>query len=76
MDVILVGDSLGMVIQGHDSTLPVIGRTTLFTIAAVSLQLRKRAFIVADMPFASYATPKQAIKTAARLMQVGWSADG
>lgn len=70
IEVILVGDSLGMVIQGHASTIPVsIEDMTYHTRCVASA--RKRAFVVADLPFASYATPKSAVKNAARLMQTG-----
>jgi len=70
IDVILIGDSLGMVIQGHNSTIPVtIEDMTYHTRCVVGA--RKRAFAIADMPFASYATPTQALQNAAQLMQVG-----
>jgi len=70
IDVILVGDSLGMVIQGHESTLPVTVEDMVYHTRSVS-SARKRAFIIADLPFASYSTPEQALQNAARLMQVG-----
>ncbi len=70
IDVILVGDSLGMVIQGHASTLPVTIENMAYHTRCVS-SARKRAFVIADLPFASYATPRQALKNAARLMQAG-----
>lgn len=70
IEVILVGDSLGMVVQGHASTIPVsIDDMTYHTRCVASA--RKRALVVADLPFASYATPKQALKNAAQLMQIG-----
>ncbi|MDD4914595.1 MAG: 3-methyl-2-oxobutanoate hydroxymethyltransferase [Methylococcales bacterium] len=70
IDVLLVGDSLGMVIQGHHSTLPVTVNDMVYHSRSVA-QARKRAFVIADLPFASYASPKQALQTAARLMQEG-----
>ncbi|AEF98803.1 3-methyl-2-oxobutanoate hydroxymethyltransferase [Methylomonas methanica] len=70
IDVILVGDSLGMVVQGHNSTLPVTIQDMAYHSRCVS-NARKRAFVVADMPFASYATPAQALNNAAQLMQAG-----
>ncbi len=70
IDMILVGDSLGMVIQGHNTTLPVTVDDMVYHSRSVSLS-RKRAFIVTDLPFASYATPEQALANAARLMQEG-----
>lgn len=70
IDVILVGDSLGMVIQGHDSTLPVSVEEMVYHARCVS-RVRKRAFVIADMPFMSYATPTSAAANAAKLMQQG-----
>ncbi len=70
IDVLLVGDSLGMVIQGHNSTLPVTIDEMVYHSRSVA-SARKRAFVVADLPFASYATPEQALQNAARLMQAG-----
>jgi 3-methyl-2-oxobutanoate hydroxymethyltransferase len=69
-DLVLVGDSLGMVIQGHDTTVPVTMHDMVYHTRCVSRGLR-RAFIVADMPFASYALPENAFANAARLMQEG-----
>lgn len=70
VDVLLVGDSLGMVIQGHATTLPVTLEQMIYHSAAVA-RGRKRALLVADLPFMTYATPEQAIASAARLMQEG-----
>jgi 3-methyl-2-oxobutanoate hydroxymethyltransferase len=71
VDVLLVGDSLGMVIQGHPSTLPV-------KLAEMSYHTRcvaagtSRAFVVADLPFGSYQpSPERAFAAAARLMAAG-----
>ena len=55
VDVILVGDSLGMVIQGHDSTLPVSMEQLIYHLECV-VKGNKGAHIMADMPFMSYAT--------------------
>ncbi len=52
-DVLLVGDSLGMVVQGHDSTLPVTMEQMLYHVQCV-VRGSKRALVVADMPFMSY----------------------
>jgi 3-methyl-2-oxobutanoate hydroxymethyltransferase len=71
-DVVLVGDSLGMVIQGHDTTVPVSMEDMLYHTRCVSRTLR-RAFLVADMPFGAYALPEQAYNNAARLMQEGYA---
>lgn len=70
IDVILVGDSLGMVVQGHESTLKVTLRDMVYHTGTVS-RSRKRAFIIADMPFMTYPSPLIAAKNAAKLMQVG-----
>ncbi|OAI21556.1 3-methyl-2-oxobutanoate hydroxymethyltransferase [Methylomonas lenta] len=70
IEVILVGDSLGMVIQGHNSTLPVSITDMIYHTRCVAAA-RRRAFVLADMPFASYATPQQALDNAAPLMQAG-----
>ena len=70
VDVILVGDSLGMVMQGHDSTVPVTVDDIIYHSKSVVPQC-KRALVMADLPFMSYTNPNQAIKNAARLMQEG-----
>jgi 3-methyl-2-oxobutanoate hydroxymethyltransferase len=69
-DLVLVGDSLGMVIQGHDTTVPVTVDDIVYHCRAVARGLR-RAFLVADMPFMSYTEPGQALDNAVRLMQEG-----
>ncbi|OAD20881.1 3-methyl-2-oxobutanoate hydroxymethyltransferase, partial [Candidatus Thiomargarita nelsonii] len=70
VDILLVGDSLGMVIQGHDSTLPVTVENMIYHCQLVQ-RGSQRALLVVDMPFMSYATPSQALETAARLMREG-----
>lgn len=69
-DLVLVGDSLGMVIQGHDTTVPVTVGDIVYHTRAVARGLR-HAFLVADMPFMSYASPEQALDNAVRMMQEG-----
>lgn len=69
-DLVLVGDSLGMVIQGHDTTVPVTVDDIVYHTRAVARGLR-RAFLVADMPFMSYTSPEQALENSVRLMQEG-----
>jgi 3-methyl-2-oxobutanoate hydroxymethyltransferase len=69
-DVVLVGDSLGMVVQGHDTTVPVTVDDIAYHCRCVARALR-RAFLIADMPFMSYTTPAQALQNAVRLMQDG-----
>ncbi|MDC9606826.1 3-methyl-2-oxobutanoate hydroxymethyltransferase [Xenorhabdus griffiniae] len=70
INVMLIGDSLGMTIQGFDSTLPV-------TVEDISYHTRSvragasHAFLIADMPFMSYATPEQSFNNAAALMRSG-----
>ena len=68
VDVILVGDSLGMVIQGSDSTLAVTVDDMIYHTKIVSAA-SKRAMIVVDMPFMSYASEPQALGNAARLIR-------
>jgi 3-methyl-2-oxobutanoate hydroxymethyltransferase len=69
-DLVLVGDSLGMVIQGHDTTVPVTVRDIIYHTRIVARGLR-RAFLVADMPFMSYSDPSQALSNAVQMMQEG-----
>ncbi len=69
-DVVLVGDSLGMVIQGLDTTVPVTVADMIYHSRCVARGIR-RAFLMVDMPFMSYTTPAQALDNAIRLMQEG-----
>jgi len=71
VDSLLIGDSLGNVVQGHDSTLPVTMDDMIYHTRCVA-RGSKRAFIVADMPFGSFQLgPAQAFENAARLMAAG-----
>jgi 3-methyl-2-oxobutanoate hydroxymethyltransferase len=70
IDVVLVGDSLGMVIQGHDTTVPVTLNDIIYHCRAVARGLY-RPFLLADMPFMTYASKEQALDNAVRLMQEG-----
>jgi 3-methyl-2-oxobutanoate hydroxymethyltransferase len=70
VDVVLVGDSLGMVIQGHDTTVPVTMDHIVYHSTVVSRGLY-RPFLIADMPFMSYSSKEQALQNAVRLMQEG-----
>lgn len=70
VDMVLVGDSLGNVIQGHATTVPVTVDDIVYHTRTVARGL-KRAFLMADMPFMSYPTPEIALYNAARLMQEG-----
>lgn len=70
VDVLLVGDSLGMVVQGHESTLPVTVGEMVYHTAAVA-RVRRRSLLVADMPFMSYGSAAEALGNAGRLMKEG-----
>ena len=71
VEVLLVGDSLGMVLQGQESTLPVTLANMAYHTRCVA-RASKRAFIVADMPFGSFqVSPQQTFENAARLMAAG-----
>jgi 3-methyl-2-oxobutanoate hydroxymethyltransferase len=70
VDVVLVGDSLGMVIQGHDTTVPVTMDQMVYHCAAVSRGLQ-RPFLLADLPFMSYPSRDLALANSVRLMQEG-----
>jgi 3-methyl-2-oxobutanoate hydroxymethyltransferase len=69
-DLILVGDSLGMVVKGLGSTLPVSVNDIAYHTAAVARGLQ-RALLVADLPFQSDATPERALDAATTLLQAG-----
>jgi len=74
IDVFLVGDSLGMVIEGHSTTLPVTLDAVLHHTKAVT-RGTKRAFVVADMPFLTYqVSVPEAVHNAGRLIQEGGAA--
>lgn len=70
IDTILIGDSLGMVVQGHDSTLPVTVTDMAYHTANVA-RSNHHALIIADLPFMSYATVADAIANSRTLMQSG-----
>jgi len=70
VDVLLVGDSLGMVLQGHDSTLPVTMEDMIYHMACVK-RGNAGALLIADLPFMSYASEAQTLENAARLMRAG-----
>ena len=71
IDALLVGDSLGMVVQGHDSTLKVTMDQIVYHCAAVARGAR-RAHLVGDMPFGSYqASADEAVKNAMRIVAEG-----
>lgn len=70
VDVILIGDSLGMVLQGNDSTLPVTMDHMCYHVRSV-VKGNRGSLIMADMPFMSYGTPAAAMENAAELMRAG-----
>jgi 3-methyl-2-oxobutanoate hydroxymethyltransferase len=71
VDSLLIGDSLGNVLQGHESTLPVTQRDMVYHTQCVA-RGSKRAFIIADMPFATFqVSPQDAFRNAAELMAAG-----
>lgn len=69
IDVLLVGDSVGNVVQGHDTTIPVTLEHMIYHTQAVVRSV-ERAMVVTDMPFMSYqASPREAFRNAGRLMK-------
>ena len=70
VDVLLIGDSLGNVLQGQTTTLPVTLDDIAYHTACVA-RAQPRALIVADMPFGTYGTPADAFASAVKLMRAG-----
>ena len=70
VDVVLVGDSMGMVIQGYDTTVPVTMDHIVYHCRAVARGLH-RPFLMADLPFMSYPSKERALENSVRLMQEG-----
>ncbi|MEN8168883.1 MAG: 3-methyl-2-oxobutanoate hydroxymethyltransferase [Pseudomonadota bacterium] len=70
VEVLLVGDSLGMVVQGQGSTIPVSMDEMVYHSSLVA-RATKKALVITDMPFMSYATTELALNNAARLMKEG-----
>ncbi len=70
VEILLIGDSLGMVCAGHDSTLPVTVADMVYHTASVA-RGNKNALVLADMPFGSYGNPQQAYDSAVQLMRAG-----
>ncbi len=70
VDVLLVGDSLGMVVQGHDTTLPVTLEHMIYHCACVN-RARRHTLLAVDMPYRSYETPDEAVANARRLLDEG-----
>jgi 3-methyl-2-oxobutanoate hydroxymethyltransferase len=70
VDLVLVGDSLGMVVQGHDSTLPVTVDDVAYHVRCVARGLQ-RAMLIADLPFGADATPERALDASLKFLQAG-----
>ena len=71
VDSLLIGDSLGNVLQGHESTLPVTLRDIVYHTGCVA-RGSKRAFVVGDMPFGSFqVSPEETLRNAAEIMAAG-----
>lgn len=71
VESLLIGDSLGMVLQGHESTLPVTLRDVVYHTACVA-RGAKRALIIGDMPFGTFqVSPQEAFRNAAEIMAAG-----
>lgn len=70
VDLVLVGDSLGMVVQGQDSTLPVTVDDIVYHTTVVARGLQ-RALLISDLPFQSDATPERALDASIALLQAG-----
>jgi len=70
VEVVLIGDSLGMTVLGYDSTLPVTMEHMIYHVEAVA-RGNQKSLIVGDLPFMTYATPTEALHNCARIMQAG-----
>lgn len=70
VQVLLVGDSLGMTVLGYDSTIPVTMEQMIYHVEAVK-RGNSKSLIMGDLPFMTYATPEQALENAARIMRAG-----
>nr|CAA6829201.1 MAG: 3-methyl-2-oxobutanoate hydroxymethyltransferase (EC [uncultured Thiotrichaceae bacterium] len=72
VDVILVGDSLGMTMQGRETTIPVTVDDIIYHTRCVA-QVAKHSLILADLPFMGYTSPEMALRNSARLMQESYA---
>jgi 3-methyl-2-oxobutanoate hydroxymethyltransferase len=70
VEVVLVGDSLGMTVLGYDSTIPVTMEQMIYHVEAVA-RGNKKSLIMGDLPFMTYATTDDALRNCARIMQAG-----
>ncbi|MFP4246135.1 MAG: 3-methyl-2-oxobutanoate hydroxymethyltransferase [Halochromatium sp.] len=73
VEVLLVGDSLGMVVQGQATTVPVSLEQMVYHSRCVT-RVARQSLVIADLPFMSYATPERALESTARLMGEGGAA--
>lgn len=71
VEILLVGDSLGMVVQGHATTVPVTMDDMVYHTRCVAAGCQRGAFVLGDLPFQSYDNPQTALQNASRLMQAG-----
>lgn len=70
VEVVLIGDSLGMTVLGYDSTIPVTMEQMIYHVEAVA-RGNNKSLIIGDLPFMTYATPEDALRNCARIMQAG-----
>lgn len=70
VEVVLIGDSLGMTVLGYDSVIPVTMEQMIYHVEAVA-RGNDKSLIIGDLPFMTYATPEQAMINATRIMQAG-----
>lgn len=70
VETVLIGDSLGMTVLGYDSTIPVTMEQMIYHVEAVA-RGNNKSLIVGDLPFMTYATPEDAMRNCARIMQAG-----
>jgi 3-methyl-2-oxobutanoate hydroxymethyltransferase len=70
VEVLLVGDSLGMTVLGYQTTIPVTMEQMIYHVEAVA-RGNDKSLIMGDLPFMTYATPQQALDNAARIMRAG-----
>ncbi|MCP8899249.1 3-methyl-2-oxobutanoate hydroxymethyltransferase [Gilvimarinus xylanilyticus] len=70
VEVVLIGDSLGMTVLGYDSVIPVTMEQMIYHVEAVA-RGNNKSLIIGDLPFMTYATPEQALTNATRIMQAG-----
>lgn len=70
VEVVLIGDSLGMTVLGYDSTIPVTMEQMIYHVEAVA-RGNKKSLIIGDLPFMTYSTPEEAMRNCTRIMQAG-----